>query len=204
MIQMKCRQCGFNNRNNAKFCTKCGNPLKKPSRPVIQQKPKDSNKSWYIIIILIAVILILAVAVGYFALKNNADTPQENNVDSGSENTPAGNIVQNHTDTPTQIEKSKSWVSIGKYSGSGTGTETIIVPEGEIMVKLSAYPIKNYASNYLTVSGSNGISGSVDWGSNSAVKEKSDSFTYTSTSDETFTIDYYETVSWNVEFFIME
>ena len=68
------------------------------------------------------------------------------------------------------------------------------------MLFRSAYPIKNYATNHLTVSGSNGESGGVDWGSKSAVETRSDSFTYTSDTSETFTIDYYETVSWEVEF----
>ena len=97
--------------------------------------------------------------------------------------------------------ESKDWVSIGSYSGSGSGSETISVPEGKIMVKLSAYPIKNYATNHLYVTGSSGDSGGVDWGSKSAVKTKSDSFTYESSSEEVFTIDYYETVDWQVEFF---
>ena len=84
---------------------------------------------------------------------------------------------------------------------SGSGSKTINVPEGKIKVTLSAYPIKNYASNYLYVTGSNGESGGVDWGSKSAVETRSDSFTYTSDSPETFTIEYYETVSWEVEFY---
>jgi hypothetical protein len=72
------------------------------------------------------------------------------------------------------------------------------------MIKLSAYPIKNYATNHLYVSGSNGMSGGVDWGSHSDVETRSDSFSYTSSSAETFTIDYYETVSWEVEFYRYE
>ena len=76
-----------------------------------------------------------------------------------------------------------------------------LVAAGKIMVKLSAYPIKNYATNHLYVTGSNGESGGVDWGSKSAVETRSDSFTYTSSSEEVFTIDFYETVNWQVEFF---
>jgi hypothetical protein len=92
-------------------------------------------------------------------------------------------------------------VSIGSYSGSGSGSKTIDVPDGTIKVELSAYPIKNYATNHLYVTGSNGRSGGVDWGSTSAVETRSDSFTYTSSSSQTFTIDYYETVSWQVNFY---
>ena len=43
------------------------------------------------------------------------------------------------------------------------------------MVKITAYPIKNYATNHLYVSGSNGQSAGVDWGSRSAVASRYDS-----------------------------
>ncbi|MGV8132605.1 MAG: zinc ribbon domain-containing protein, partial [Methanobrevibacter sp.] len=44
----------------------------------------------------------------------------------------------------------------------------------------------------------------VDWGSRSAVASRYDSLTYESSSSETFNIDYYETVSWSVEFYKYE
>ena len=153
----------------------------------------------------------MAAVIGYFALSGNGNSnqatdvasPQSNvsqpvqSVESEEESAPA----KTQTVSSNQASEAKSWVSIGSYSGSGSGSKTISVPSGKIMVKLSAYPIKNYATNHLYVSGSNGESGGVDWGSKSAVETRSDSFTYTSSSSETFTIDYYETVSWNVEFY---
>ena len=148
--------------------------------------------------------------IGYFALSGNGSnqaadevSPQNNvseavqPVESEEESAPA----QTQAVSSNQVSDVKSWVSIGSYSGTGSGTKTITVPSGKILVKLSAYPVKNYATNHLYVSGSNGESGGVDWGSKSAVETRSDSFTYTSSSSETFTIDYYETVSWNVEFY---
>ena len=72
------------------------------------------------------------------------------------------------------------------------------------MVKITAYPIKNYVTNHLYVFGSNGQSAGVDWGSKSAVASRSDSLTYESSSSETFNIDYYETVNWFVEFYKYE
>ena len=208
---MKCSNCGFENKDKAKFCTKCGNSL-------VVESPKNnvasSDNSKYIIIALIAIIVVLAGVVGYFAMGNgqdsvqSTDTSQENASqqaesvdDSASEGDSAKTTTQTSSKQTTEVEDDKSWVSIGSYSGSGSGSQTIKVPEGKIMVKLSAYPIKNYATNHLYVSGSNGESGGVDWGSKSAVETRSDSFTYTSSSEETFVIDYYETVSWEVEFF---
>lgn len=54
------------------------------------------------------------------------------------------------------------------------------------------------------VSGSNGQSAGVDWGSRSTVASRYDSLTYKSSSSKTFNIDYYETVSWSVEFYKYE
>lgn len=213
---MKCNKCGFENNAKAKFCTKCGNPL--------ESKPEgSSNNSKFIIVGLVAVIIILIAVIGYFAVSGDSlddsqsvndagneamDTVQSSPQDeSESSSQPAQTTQESSSQqaTTTQIaSESKSWTSIGSYSGSGSGSQTISVPPGKIMVKLSAYPIKNYATNHLYVSGSNGESGGVDWGSKSAVATRSDSFTYTSSQTETFEIDYYETVNWNVEFYIYE
>ena len=198
---MKCKNCGFENKKGAKFCTKCGNSLE-----VVEETPQSSINSKYLIIALVAIIIVLAGAIGYFALSGSSQAPQAtDSQDAESLESGDGSAetqqVSSSQKTTTVASESKSWVSIGSYSGSGSGSQTIQVPEGKIMVKLSAYPIKNYATNHLYVSGSNGMSGGVDWGSKSAVETRSDSFTYTSSSSEVFTIDYYETVSWSVEFY---
>ena len=209
---MKCQKCGYDNKNEAKFCSKCGCPL--DFKPKVQSE-NNSGSSKYIIIALIVIIIILIGAVGYFAMNSGSDdsaadsdtqninSSDENvdNDDSDESESPKTTSVSS-TKTSTKTESTdKEWVSIGSYSGSGTGSEVINVPAGKIMVKYSSFPIKNYADNYLYVTGSNGEFGSLEWNSHSAVKEKSDSFTYTSSSDEEFSIDYYETVSWEVEFF---
>ncbi len=209
---MKCENCGFENKDTAKFCTKCGAEFA-ASPEVPPPEPSTSNNTKYIIIALIIVILILVGCVGYFmgtmgagessdAVKNSSSQAVSlgdgSQSDDGSAKTQSTSSSQS---SMTTSSKSKSWESIGSYSGSGSGSQTITVPEGEIMVKLSAYPIKNYATNHLYVIGSNGQSGGVDWGSHSDVETRSDSFSYTSSSSQTFTIDYYETVSWEVEFY---
>ena len=182
-------------------------------------QPKSGNSKG-VIIALIAVIVILIAVIGFFALNNSgsiqsndnsqSDSSQNQDVDnsddksnddSKTESVSSSESSSSSGSSSSKTTESKSWESIGSYSGSGSGSKTINVPEGKIMVKLSAYPIKNYATNHLYVSGSNGESGGVDWGSTSAVETRSDSFTYTSSSEEVFTIDYYETVSWEVEFF---
>ena len=208
---MKCNNCGFENKSKAKFCTKCGSSLAVEVNPPVVEK---SNNYKYVIIALVAIIIILVGTIGYFALggvgdnsqgsddsQQSADSQDLQAVESQDSGSSGESNAKTQSVSSTKAVESKSWVSIGSYSGSGSGSETIDVPEGKIMVKLSAYPIKNYATNHLYVSGSNGESGGVDWGSKSAVETRSDSFTYESSSSEVFTIDYYETVSWEVEFF---
>ncbi len=203
---MKCDSCGFENKDSAKFCSKCGVSLEVAPTP---PEPKNSN-SKVVIALLIVVIVVLAAVIGYFALANNAfgnnsqAQPASGSANSSNASSSAGGGSSQQVNTSESSSSSspaKQWVLIGSYSGSGSGTKSINVPAGEIMVKISAYPIKNYATNHLHVSGSNGQSCGVDWGSHSDVETRSDSVTYTSSSPQTFTIDYYETVSWQVDFY---
>lgn len=210
---MKCKNCGFENKDEAKFCTKCGTSF--TNQKVPENNVQGSNSTRYIIIALVMVIIVLVACVGYFAgVISSNDSVQSD--DDSNQNATASQPVQSDEDlqdddvqttsvssskSSTSAVESKSWEPIGSYSGSGSGSQTIEVPDGEIMVKLSAYPIKNYADNHLYVTGDNGQSGGVDWGPQSDVETRSDSFSYTSSSSNIFTIDYYETVSWDVEFY---
>lgn len=194
---MKCSKCGFENKDTAKFCSKCGNSLE--AKPEIE---KSNNNSKIIIAALIIIIVILAVCMGYFVLNNNSNVSNQAQSNSQSQQAPSsGEESSQQTTSSEPAKESKEWKLIGSYSGSGSGSQSINVPAGQIMVKISAYPIKNYATNHLYATGSNGQSAGVDWGSNSAVETRSDSVSYTSSSPQTFTIDYYETVSWQVEFY---
>ncbi|MGX8693520.1 MAG: zinc ribbon domain-containing protein [Methanobrevibacter sp.] len=197
---MKCSSCGFENRDDAKFCTKCGKSMVQKVAP--NPPEEKSSNSKYIIIALVIVIVILVAFIGYFAYSNMNSNNAVSNASSAqvAQSTQEASSSQSSA-TTTQQSSSKSWQVIGSYSGSGSGSKTINVPSGQIRVELSAYPIKNYATNYLYVSGSNGAGGGVDWGSHSDVETRSDSFEYTSSSSQTFTIDYYETVSWEVTFY---
>ena len=201
---MKCSKCGFENKDNAKFCTKCGGKLIEENHsPVVNQ---SSNNSKIIVALLIVIIIILVAVIGSFVMTNHSDSSSTSDASSGSIKTSqddSGDKENNQQTTQSadsSKSKTKSWESIGRYSGSGSGSQKIDVPSGKIMVKLSAFPIKNYADNHLYVTGSSGTGG-VDWGPTSDVETRSDSFECTLSSSETFTIDYYETVSWEVEFF---
>ena len=192
---MKCNDCGFENKDAAKFCSKCGKPLG------IQPKT-EKNNSKIIIVALVIIILILAVSIGYFALSNNSKAlssqAQSTSNNAGSKAPNAGDNSQQSASS--QSNQPKEWKLIGSYSGSGSGSQSVNVPPGQIMVKISAYPIKNYATNHLYVNGA-GQSVGVDWGSTSDVETRSDSKSFNLSSQQTFKIDYYETVNWQVEFY---
>ena len=203
MVKMKCSKCGYENNERAKFCTKCGNSL---TVPVENAPSNDSNNSKFLIIALIIVILILVGVIGYFALNtqsgvgdSNLQSISDSNEVQSGDDSDSDNAAT--SESSASSKKDKEWVSIGSYSGSGSGSKTIKVPKGKIKVELSAFPIKNYATNHLYVTGPDDISGGVDWGSTSPVESRSDSFKCKLKSEEEFTIDYYETVSWEVEFF---
>ena len=210
---MKCNNCGFENKEGTSFCTKCGNSLQiQPDnrKNVTHQTSKNLSKNNTTKIVIVALVILAIVLSGAFiylyGFTNDDSQNNEIQSDDGAKDVNLSDnqsknqsVASSDNSKKTEEVKSKSWKLIGSYSGSGS--KTINVPEGKIKVTLSAYPIKNYASNYLYVTGSNGESGGVDWGSKSAVETRSDSFTYTSDSPETFTIEYYETVSWEVEFY---
>ena len=203
LLLMKCSKCGNENKDTANFCKVCGNKLYSKNT-----ETKSSYNQKLIIIALILVIIILIAAISFLTVNNNPDTSDDVNIKSADsiEDGAAESEEVTHTPTKTSSVESheKSWQLIGSYSGSGSGFETISVPPGKIKVEVSAYPIKNYATNHVYVLGSNGKEIGVDWGSKSAVKTRSDSVTYTSDTSETFSIDYYETVSWEVNFYIYE
>lgn len=201
---MKCSKCGFENKDNAKFCTKCGEKLDYETTTITHQATQGSGNSKNVIMLLVVIIVILIAVIGFFALNGHSNSVSSDDASAGSSSNAVDssnkNSDQSSQDTSSE-SKSKSWELIGSYSGSGSGSKTVTVPAGKIKVELSSFPIKNYADNHLHVKGSNGASGGVDWGPTSDVETRSDSFEFTSSSSQTFTIDYYETVSWEVEFY---
>ena len=44
---MKCSKCGFENKDKAKFCTKCGNSLSKTETVAVKNKSKNMSLLFY-------------------------------------------------------------------------------------------------------------------------------------------------------------
>ncbi len=73
---MKCENCGFENKKDASFCTKCGSAIKhKKSIVNIISKEKSSNDDTtkYIIIALIIIVIVLAGVFAFVVFGNNDD-----------------------------------------------------------------------------------------------------------------------------------
>ena len=199
---IKCENCGFENNSKAKFCTHCGASLAKQEEIPAKQ---GGNNTKFLIVGLTALIIVLICAIGYFAITlNDGGTNQAADYSSDAVSGNESTSSVSESSSSSSSAESGEWKLIGSYSGSGSGSQAVSVPAGKIMVKITAYPIKNYATNHLYVSGSNGQSAGVDWGSRSTVASRYDSLTYKSSSSKTFNIDYYETVSWSVEFYKYE
>ena len=102
---MYCPNCNAENNDSAKFCKKCGTPLKKKTishesmiNTINNEKSSGNDKTKYIIVALIIVAVVLAGVFAYVGLSNN-DSGDSEAVD----NTPQQ--VQNTTQQPTQASQ---------------------------------------------------------------------------------------------------
>ena len=202
---MFCPKCGKAIKDDAKFCKYCGTQISKNNQSVNVNSDASydskNNNNTKILAVAIVVAAIVLVALVFAALSltsdNNGDDAKA--VEANNESSVVVTSSSSSSSQSSSASAEKSWVSVGSFSGSGSGSQSISVPSGQIRIDISAFPIKNYATNHLYLTGSNGESAGVDWGSTSAVASKSDSVSFTSSSTTTFTIDYYETESWSVE-----
>lgn len=199
---MFCPKCGKAIKDDAKFCKYCGTQISKNNQSVnvnsdtsSDSKNKNNTKILAVAIVVAAIVL---VALVFAALSLTSDDGGDD-AKAVEANNESSVVVTSSSSQSSSVSAEKSWVSVGSFSGSGSGSQSISVPAGEIRIDITAFPIKNYATNYLYLIGSNGESAGIDWGSTSAVASKSDSVSFTSSSTTTFTIDYYETESWSVE-----
>lgn len=199
---MFCPKCGKAIKDDAKFCKYCGTQVSKNNQSVHVKSDTSSdsknNNNAKILAVAIVVAAIVLVALVFAALSLTSDNSGDD-AKAVEANNESSVVVTSSSSQSSSVSAEKSWVSVGSFSGSGSGSQSISVPSGQIRIDISAFPIKNYATNHLYLTGSNGESAGVDWGSTSAVASRSDSVSFTSSSTTTFTIDYYETESWSVE-----
>lgn len=201
---MFCPKCGKAIKDDAKFCKYCGTQISKNNQSVnvnsdASYDSKSNNTKILVVAIVVAAIVLVALVFTALSLTSDNGGDDAKAVEANNESSVVVTSSSSSSSQSSSASAEKSWVSVGSFSGSGSGSQSISVPSGQIRIDISAFPIKNYATNHLYLTGSNGESAGVDWGSTSAVASKSDSVSFTSSSTTTFTIDYYETESWSVE-----
>lgn len=194
---MICPNCGAEDKNGSKFCKKCGTPLtSEKNTPHKNQDNTQSKMNNNVLIIAIAAVICVAIIAGAFVLTNT----NSNDVDIATNDSTDINNTDNSSDSIKDNQTQKSWKLIDTYYGDGSGNKEISVPNGDIRLEFSAYPIKNYADNYFQVYSSNAeLISNLEWNSHSPVEAKYDSFEYSSNSPEVFNIVYYELESWEVK-----
>lgn len=194
---MICPNCGAEDKNGSKFCKKCGTPLtSEKNTPHKNQDNTQSKMNNNVLIIAVAVVICVAIIAGAFVLTNT----NSNDVDIATNDSTDINNTDNSSDSIKDNQTQKSWKLIDTYYGDGSGNKEISVPNGDIRLEFSAYPIKNYADNYFQAYSSDAdLISNLEWNSHSPVEAKYDSFEYSSNSPEVFNIVSYELESWEVK-----
>lgn len=112
---MKCSKCNFENKDGAKFCTKCGSTL-----PQVDKKSGsgNSNGSKNIIIALVVIALILAGSIAFLTFNSTFDSVlgDLNPLSKGSDNVQADDNADNDSavDESEDDASSKSTKKIEK------------------------------------------------------------------------------------------
>lgn len=186
-----CPNCRTENEDGSIFCKNCGKRL------AVSPVENNNSKNNILIAIIIALLLILAM-VGTYAFIILNDTEENTNTATFNKQ-PTSDVKK---ETPT-TEDTKSWHSIGTFSGVGDDIITFTGNGNKFKVVSSAMPLKNYADNYMitTVSSNGNVVGSSElaWNSKSAVAKKSKTIEFTGTGACEISISAYELDYWNIE-----
>lgn len=132
---MYCPNCNSENSDSAKFCKKCGTPLKKTIdhksmiNSISEGKSKEDNTTKYIIIALAIIAIVLACVFAYVGFAGHNDDSQDNsnNIDLSlpdSDNTTAQASQPTQTSQSTSSSKSMSIYGGSFSTGSGLSDKT--------------------------------------------------------------------------------
>lgn len=127
---MYCPKCNSENSDSAKFCKKCGTPLK--SKTVSHEKmmaninseKSGDNRTKIIIVSLIVIAIVLAGAFAYIGLNNNNN--QQHQDDSASVDTDDdSDEVKEATKTSSSVPKTQSMTIKGGSFSTGSADEDL-------------------------------------------------------------------------------
>lgn len=125
---MNCPNCNSENSDSAKFCKKCGAPLKKTIdhqsmiNTISNEKSMD-NTSKYIIIALIIIAIALAGVFAYIGFGNNASDSQDT-AQSSDANTTVQATQPTQTNTASSATQDMTIYGGSFYTGSGLSDKT--------------------------------------------------------------------------------
>jgi hypothetical protein len=149
---MKCAKCGYVNSQDALFCEKCGSALKN----IGNQDEGMSNGTKILILAVVILVGALGLVSGVLLTKTNVPVSNQTNVTVTETNT-------------GEVAAGASWHQITSFSGTDNDYRTFQTKGNKFKVDFSAFPLKNYDTNQMSVQigNSNGVlgSGSVEWSS---------------------------------------
>jgi hypothetical protein len=122
-VYLRCAECGADNKENAKFCEECGNPLD-------LKQPSNTNRN----LIIVALILIIAI-IGVYAvfqttqkpaltLNNSTNNSSQSTSNSGSSSS-SGSSAKTISASSAQSIASQYLASNPKYKNYEAGTPTL-------------------------------------------------------------------------------
>ena len=151
-----CQNCGFQNKDNANFCKKCGQPLK--NQPKIQkpltrvptpkktEKTDKTSKNTYLILIIAIIVIAIAGISAAVILTNH---PQTNTTSSSSDNTQSNGGVNTNTASGDNTDSSSS-------SSGGVSTSTYVINDFTVNYPSDCTYQKHTDANKVSFHTSNG------------------------------------------------
>ena len=144
---MYCPNCNSENNDSAKFCKKCGTPLKKTIdhknmiNSINNEKNSKDNTSKYIIIALIVIAVVLAGVFAYIGFGNNESGDSQNQVQNSNPTTVDNVKNETQASQPAQTTTQSS-------SASSTPTSSMNILGGSFSTG-GGLSDKTYASIYV-------------------------------------------------------
>ncbi len=164
-----CPKCGSYNDEDAKYCEKCGENLKRDihSRNVSRIDGNRSNgmstSLKALIVVCIILVVGISVAVGMLVTQPSTNTASQVTTSAAQQ-------------TPTTQQYQPTWHEVVTYTETSGSNYAFSIRGSQFKVTMSAVPMITFNNNYLDVTVSNGNnivgSGSLSWSPNENPNKK--------------------------------
>lgn len=166
---MHCPKCNCENNDSAKFCKKCGTPLKKTVTNIntVNNESSKSDTTKYIIIALVIIVIALAGAFAYIGFTSHNNDPIQNNVNpsqttsqssssssSGSSNSAPMTILGGSFSTGSGLsDKTYASINVGsEHAGKSAIIQIKYSRDGSSLNNGNMVPVTVDSSGYIEVS----------------------------------------------------